>query len=148
MAITNTPSFSNQAQDKDTTMKTNNYDLNIYVLDGTVMLIPYRATRDSEGLLRIDYQELPSLRLDLYMNRPEHNDAITWALGIDSWDDPRHFHSGGFLKTPAEYWNEHDLWMTTDMLKDGTIDDRIPAPLNAWFKNLPAYWLADGMVNA
>lgn len=130
-------------------MLTNNYDLNIYAIDGTVMLIPYRTIRDSDGLLRIDYfNNLTSLRLDLYMNRDEHYDAIEWALDSEDWDKRKSatefWQDWDEPISPAKYWDELDVWTSTDTLRNDAVDDRIPEPLRSWLSNLPNYWVADG----
>jgi hypothetical protein len=133
-------------------MRTNAYELNIYVIDGTVKLIPYRNYLNREGWLETDLTEL-GLTLPLFMNRIEHRDAIAYVLNYPSWQSKYDRKYIEAKATFAEYWQEHDAWDTTAGFQTSP-----PQPILAWLRSLPAYdldpneshasWLAEsGVLN-
>jgi hypothetical protein len=122
-------------------MRWNNYDLNVYVDNGTVFLTAHRlkwtGSVDVHGfpLYTQDYG-VGEQTTHLYLNRPEHRKAICYALDNEYWDSldelniyPKH----SDLSPVASYWQDHDEWATASEWL------RVPEPIKSWLKSLPVY---------
>jgi hypothetical protein len=151
-------------------MRWNNYDLNISTYSGTVTVTAYPMTWtgniDVHGFpiyLTNSYKGSPH-SLNLYMSRPEHAEAIRYALDSEYWDNPEHLFTDrqileglangahDAMKLVVDYWNESDEW------QDASTWTSPPEPILAWLKSLPSYYVAldpdleasliqDGMLN-
>jgi len=136
-------------------MRWNNYELNIYAFNGTVNITAYPLTWtgniDVHGFpiyLVTNYSPNQQLQLNLYMSRPEHTEAIRYALDSEYWDNPEHlftdkqiledFANGAHdaMKLVVGYWDESDEW------QDASTWNRPPEPILAWLKSLPLYHVA------
>jgi hypothetical protein len=132
-------------------MRWNNYDLNVYAFNGTVNITAYPLTWtgniDVHGFpiyLTHSYKGSP-LSLSLFMNRPEHAEAIRYALDSEYWDNPEHLFTDrqiledlangrhDAMKLVVDYWNESDEW------QDASTWTSPPEPILAWLKSLPLY---------
>jgi hypothetical protein len=107
-------------------MRWNNYDLNIYCLDGTVTLYAYplewSKQFDAIGMPLYyvpDYNE--TSKISLFMNRSEHREAIAYVLDSEEWHENK------------DYWQEYDAWDCV------TSYHNPPEPIKSWLKSLPAY---------
>ena len=122
-------------------MKTTNYDINTYVFDGIVKLIPYELYL-YKGELWLDASaEVSPYYLELEMSNPAHRDAIAFALDSEEWHDANSGIYVGAIRHPemddqafiARYWDELDEWHS------GNPFWTAPEPISSWMKTLPWY---------
>jgi hypothetical protein len=130
-------------------VKTTNYDINTYVFDGIVKLIPYELYLYNGELCLDASTEVSPYYLELEMSNPAHRDAIAFALNTlnDEWDNPNSLlyeewrdeewsDEGHYSGVPAfiiRYWDELDEWSS------GNPFWTAPEPISSWMKTLPWY---------
>ena len=123
------------------TMKTTNYDINTYVVDGIVKLIPYELYLYKGELYLDSSAEVLPLCLELEMSNPAHRDAIVFALDSEEWHDANSGLYDGAIRHPEmddqafikHYWDELDEWSS------GNPFWTAPEPISSWMKTLPWY---------
>lgn len=115
-------------------MWTNEYDVNIYVVDEEVNLLAYPMGVDDEGeFVHTDTTVEPiALRIPLATTDADLQAIIAYLLNNETyWDVSHDFLDEGHQWT--EWWEEHDEWSGTRHMSNG------PRLLKAWIESLPFY---------
>lgn len=115
-------------------MLTNEYDVNIYVIDGIVNVLCYPMGVDEEGVFVCTDTTVEPIRLPLPLDStdPEIQEMLGYLLyTYNYWDVPHEVlaeHSDWMV-----YWEGHDEWTGTIAMKDA------PKALRVWLDTLPTY---------
>lgn len=115
-------------------MLTNEYDVNIYVIDGIVNVLCYPMGVDEDGVFVSTDTTAEPIRLPLPLDStdPEIQEMLGYLLyNHNYWDIPHEVlaeHSDWMF-----YWEEHDEWTSTFVMKDA------PKALRVWLDTLPTY---------
>lgn len=115
-------------------MLTNEYDVNIYVINGIVNVLCYPMGVDEEGnFISTDTTAEPiRLPLPLDSTDPEIQEMLGYLLYNDNyWDVSHDFLEEGY--DWMDWWEEHDEWTGTITMKDA------PKALRVWLDTLPYY---------
>ena len=95
-------------------MKSRLFDVNVYVVDGTVNVIFYKLIYADSlngqivGADTTDKGEAGRVSLNIHATDPETIEAIRYALDSDSYDD-----------RPLNEWEEFDEWNTSEWFMQG-----------------------------
>lgn len=114
-------------------LRTNEYDVNIYVFDGNVNLYCYPMGVDNTGeFVHTDTTVEPiTLSIPLATTDADLQLINEYLLGENYWDVSHDFLDEGHDWT--EWWEEHDEWSGTRHMLNG------PKMLSAWIQGLPFY---------
>jgi hypothetical protein len=115
-------------------MLTNEYDVNIYVIDGIVNVLCYPMGVDEEGVFVSTDTTAEPIRLPLPLDStdPAIQEMLGYLLGNDSyWDVSHDFLEEGY--DWMDWWEEHDEWTGTIAMQDA------PQSLRVWLDTLPYY---------
>lgn len=105
-----------------TAVKTKLRDINIYVIDGVMNVIPYRLKLEGVDFYVDTYNVHPDDEvLKVKMDKRSHA-TISHILNLEEWE-------------MRGSWEEFDDWDTTESLTTGTPPDKIAK----WLKKLPEY---------
>lgn len=114
-------------------MLTNEYDVNLYVLDKELHVHCYPMGVDTEGeFVHTDTTVDPiTLSIPLYARDESLKDILKYLLNNKTyWNVP---FEDASLDSWEEYWEEHDEWTGSRYLLEG------PSMLSNWIKALPFY---------
>lgn len=115
-------------------MRTNEHDVNIYVIDGQVNVYCYPMGVDADGeFVHTDTTVEPvTLSIPLATTDKDLQEILGYLLGNETyWDVPHEFLDEGHDWT--EWWEEHDEWSGSRHMLNG------PTMLSAWIQGLPHY---------
>lgn len=105
-------------------MKSNEYDYNIYVIDGVLSLSAYQLERASNGQKQLRTDNYVTQR---YPMTKENHAIISYLLDSEDWADD------------IAYWDEMDIWQGKDYLTEGDV----PVMIAEWVNALPEYEMLD-----
>lgn len=115
-------------------MLTNEYDVNIYVIDGVVNVLCYPMGVDEDNVFVYTDTTAEPIRLPLPLDStdPAIQEMIGYLLGNDNyWDVPHETLDKGH--DWMDYWEESDQWTGTIAMQDA------PNILRVWLDTLPYY---------